>query len=118
MNEAIDIILKDLEDQPSKTHNLFKRVLLKVYEQKDKDLNRFIDECAAYLVSITAQAQGIITLEGLDKKHVKRLIEMLELEISTMDNFWEKMPESKKQCPESVKEYKLDKNILIRLKQK
>lgn len=61
-------------------------------------------------------AKNVVRLKGLDKKHVKRLKEMLELEISTMEKFWEKYPEGKK-CKDSVAEYKLDKIILLRLSQ-
>ena len=46
-------IFNDLESQPSRTHNMFKRVLKKVLKQKEGNMNRFYDECAAYLVSVT-----------------------------------------------------------------
>ncbi len=48
-----DSILSDLETEPSRTHNMFKKVLVEVLKQKNGNIERFLDECAAYLVSIT-----------------------------------------------------------------
>ena len=57
MDDNLDFLLRDLETKPSRTHNLFKRVLKKIYEERKENPERFFDECAAYLVSITARAR-------------------------------------------------------------
>lgn len=57
---CMDELLKDLPIQPSRVHNMFKRVMKKLYDQREGQIDRFLDECAAYLVSITnRQDEGL-----------------------------------------------------------
>lgn len=54
--DVIDEILrKDLTTKPSRAHNMFKRVIKKIYKEREKQPERFFNECASYLVSITAR---------------------------------------------------------------
>lgn len=49
--DEIDTILKDLSWQPSYSHNLFKRVIKRMYEKLP--LEQFFDEFAQYLVVLS-----------------------------------------------------------------
>ncbi len=54
--DEIDIILKDLPWQPSYSHNLFKRVIKRMY--KKLTLEQFFDEFAQYLVVLSRQEKN------------------------------------------------------------
>ena len=53
--DEIDNILKDLPWSPSYSHNLFKRVIKKMYEKLP--LEQFFDEFAQYLVVLSREPQ-------------------------------------------------------------
>lgn len=50
-NKEIEELIKDLPMMPSYTHNMFKRVIKKMY--KKLPIEQFFDEFAMYLVTVT-----------------------------------------------------------------
>ena len=48
----------------------------------------------------------------MKKKHINYLVRMLRADRATMRCFWKKYPAGKKQCPDSVVEYKLQLEII------
>ena len=52
--DTIDVLLKDLPWSPSYSHNLFKRVIKRMY--KKLPLEQFFDEFAQYLVVLSCNS--------------------------------------------------------------